>query len=61
MTTFNPPWEGFHVYGNPDGSFHILVVDGNGGYIFVECIQSREEADWVAAALNTALARGSDA
>ena len=58
MTTFNPPWEGFYVYENPGGaSFHILVVDGNGGYIFVEYIQSREEADWVAAALNTALAQ----
>lgn len=51
----SPRYEGFYVYGNPNSTFHILVVAGDGGYIFADNIQSREEAEWAAALLNAAI------
>lgn len=51
----SPRYEGFYVYGNQDSSFHILVVAGDGGYIFADNIQSREEAEWAASLLNAAI------
>jgi hypothetical protein len=55
------PWrpslrfEGFYVYNNPDGTFHILVVAGNGGYIFADNLQDKDDAEWTAALLNAAI------
>lgn len=48
-------YESFTVYENPNGTFHILVVAGNGGYIFADNINDKGEADWVAALLNAAI------
>ena len=41
-------WEGFHAYGNGDGTFHILVVEGDGGRIVADGISDRAEAEWMA-------------
>ena len=51
----SPRYEGFHVYNNKDGTFHILVVAGDGGYVLADKIQDKNEAEWIAALLNAAI------
>ena len=51
----SPRYEGFYVYNNPDNTFHILVVAGDGGYVFADKLHDRHEAEWTAALLNAAI------
>ena len=48
-------YERFSVYSNPDGTFHIIVVSGDGGYIFADKFNSIEEAKWTCGLLNAAI------
>jgi hypothetical protein len=51
----DPPstrYEGFFVYDNPDGTYHILVIAGGGRYILADKFNCREEAEWCASLLN---------
>ena len=48
-------YESFTVYNNPDGTFHIVVVAGDGGYIFADGFISNEAAQWTAGLLNAAI------
>ena len=48
-------WTGFYVYGNGDGTHHILVTDDSGGRIFADGIADRDEAEWMAKTLIDAL------
>jgi hypothetical protein len=50
-------WEGFHVYKNPGGTFHILAVDRSGGFTFADGFQTQEHAEWTAALLNAAIGK----
>jgi hypothetical protein len=53
-------WELFCVYGNADDrTFHIMVVDDNGGYIFADGFQSLEAAEWTCDLLNKAIGQRS--
>lgn len=51
----SPRYEGFHVYSNKDGTFHILVIAGDGGYVFADNINDKNEAEWAAGLLNAAI------
>lgn len=51
----SPRYESFLVHENSNGTFHILVVAGDGGYIFADNINGKGEADWMAALLNAAI------
>lgn len=48
-------WEGFSAYANGDGTFHVLVVSGDGGYIFADRFNDKAAAEWTAEVLNAAL------
>jgi hypothetical protein len=50
----------FLVYSNGNGTFHILAVDENGGYIFADGFNSRDEADWAAGLFNAAIGANPD-
>jgi hypothetical protein len=45
----------FWVYANDDATWHILLCDQDGGYIFIDKISDQDQATWVAAVLNAAL------
>jgi hypothetical protein len=48
----NPLWENFDVFNNPDGTFHVNVISGDGGYIFADRFNSELDAQWAAALFN---------
>ncbi len=48
-------WEGFYAHGNGDVTFHILVVEGDGGRVIADGISGRAEAEWIAKTLTDAL------
>ena len=45
--------EQFLPYANPDGTWHVLAVDANGGFIFADALQA-EHAIWTSELLNAA-------
>lgn len=47
------PYKGvrFHPISNDDGTFHVLLIDDNGGYIFADKM-SQEDAEFAAITLN---------
>jgi hypothetical protein len=51
----SPRFERFDVFGNHDGTFHINVVAGDGGYAFADGFNSNEDAEWTAGLLNAAI------
>ena len=53
----NLRWESFDVFKNPDGTFHVNVVSGDGGYIFADRFNSEVDAKWAAALFNAANGR----
>jgi len=53
-------WERFCVYNNPNGSAHILVVAGGGGYIFADGLEDLEAAGWACALFNAAIGAPQD-
>jgi hypothetical protein len=55
----NPRWESFDVFNNPDGTFRVNVVSGDGGYIFADRFNSEVDAKWAAALFNAAIGRHS--
>lgn len=50
-------YESVEVYGNPDGTFRILVIAGAGCFIFASGYQSRENVEWTAKLLKLAIDR----
>jgi hypothetical protein len=48
-------WERFDAFRNHDGTFHLNVVSGGGGYIFATGFNSLEEANWACALFNAAI------
>lgn len=50
-------WESFTPYRNSDGTWHILCVSGDGGFIIADKIEGDDEAEWIARALTAAMQR----
>jgi hypothetical protein len=53
----NSRWKSFEVSNNPDGTFSVNVVSGDGGYIFADRFNSEVAAKWAAALFNAAIGR----
>ena len=43
------------VFPNGDDSFHLLLTDDSGGFIFADNIDDEERARWLAALVNAAM------
>jgi hypothetical protein len=48
-------WGSFHVYSNADRTFHVLVVDENGGCVFADQFQTASQAEWACGLFNAAI------
>ena len=59
MTQAPGRWVSFHASENSDGTYHVLVIAADGGYIFADRFNSEEEAKWACALFNAAIGYGS--